>query len=151
MNLSVFALISLGIAIWVLNTPVLITLVILSGVVCGVNNTVTTQAMMTVSPVERPVASAAYSFVRFIGGGLAPYVAGRLVADVNIHVPFYVGAFVIVVGIGILTTGHKLLGDAGQTQAAAASAAPHESSARAAAEREFEAEEKAEALAGDAD
>jgi MFS family permease len=151
LNLSIFALISLGIAIWVLNTPVLITLVILSGVVCGVNNTVTTQAVMTVSPVERPVASAAYSFVRFIGGGLAPYVAGRLVADVNIHVPFYLGAGVIVLGIGILTTGHKLLGDAERVQAEAASAALHGGTADVAAEREFEAEEKAEALAGDAD
>ena len=75
-NLGVFALITLGIAIWTLNKPVLIILVIASGIVCGVNNTVTTQAVMTVSPVERPVASAAYSFVRFIGGGLAPYVAG---------------------------------------------------------------------------
>ncbi|HEX9039903.1 MAG TPA: MFS transporter [Trebonia sp.] len=92
LNLSVFALMSLGIAVWTLNRPALIILVIASGIVCGVNNTVTTQAVMTVSPVERPVASAAYSFVRFIGGGLAPYVAGRLVADVNIHVPFYVGA-----------------------------------------------------------
>jgi MFS family permease len=151
LNLSIFALISLGIAIWVLNTPVLITLVILSGVVCGVNNTVTTQAVMTVSPVERPVASAAYSFVRFIGGGLAPYVAGRLVADFNIHVPFYLGAGVIVLGIGILTTGHKLLGDAERVQAEAASAALHSGPAELAAEREFEAEEKAEALAGDAD
>jgi ACDE family multidrug resistance protein len=151
LNLSIFALISLGIAIWVLNTPVLITLVILSGVVCGVNNTVTTQAVMTVSPVERPVASAAYSFVRFIGGGLAPYVAGRLVADFNIHVPFYLGAGVIVLGIGILTTGHKLLGDAERVQAEAASAALHSGPAVVAAEREFEAEEKAEALAGDAD
>ena len=90
-NLFVFALISLGIAIWTLNKPVLIILVIVSGIVCGVNNTVTTQAVMTVSPVERPVASAAYSFVRFIGGGLAPYVAGRLVLAFNIHVPFYIG------------------------------------------------------------
>jgi hypothetical protein len=70
---------------------VLIVHTIASGIVCGVNNTVTTQAVMTVSPIERPVASAAYSFVRFIGGGLAPYIAGRLVAAVNIHVPFYVG------------------------------------------------------------
>ena len=90
-NLFVFALISLGIAIWTLNKPVLIVLVIVSGIVCGVNNTVTTQAVMTVSPVERPVASAAYSFVRFIGGGLAPYAAGRLVVDMNIHCPFYLG------------------------------------------------------------
>ena len=34
------------------------------------------QAVMLVSPVERPVASSAYGFVRFIGGGLAPFAAG---------------------------------------------------------------------------
>jgi len=118
-NLFLFALISLGIAIWTLNKPALIVLVIVSGIVCGVNNTVTTQAVMTVSPVERPVASAAYSFVRFIGGGLAPYVAGRLVVDVNIHFPFYIGAAAIVLGIGILATGHRLLGGAERVQAEA--------------------------------
>lgn len=32
------------------------------------------------SPVERPVASAAYSFVRFIGGAIAPWLAGNLAA-----------------------------------------------------------------------
>jgi MFS transporter, ACDE family, multidrug resistance protein len=143
----------LGIAVWTLNKPVLIilVLVIASGIVCGVNNAVTTQAVMTVSPVERPVASAAYSFVRFIGGGLAPYVAGRLVADVNIHVPFYLGAGVIAAGIVILSTGHKLLGQAERVQAAAATAALHGSADEIAAEREHEAELKAEVLAGDAD
>jgi len=82
---------------------------------------------MTVSPVERPVASAAYSFVRFIGGGLAPYVAGRLVVDVNIHFPFYLGAGVVLLGIVILSTGHKLLAEAERVQAEdvkAAAAAP---------------------------
>jgi predicted MFS family arabinose efflux permease len=152
-NLGLFALITLGIAIWTLNKPALIVLVILSGIVCGVNNTVTTQAVMTVSPVERPVASAAYSFVRFIGGGLAPYVAGRLVIDVNIHFPFYIGAAAIALGIVILATAHGLLGEAERNQAAAAaSALAHgAASAEAKAERELEAEEKAEALSGDAD
>ena len=76
-NLAAFAVIVLVIAIWTLDRPVLILATILSGIVIGVNNTVTTQAVMTVLPVERPVASAGYGFVRFIGGGLAPYVAGR--------------------------------------------------------------------------
>ena len=151
LNLSVFALITLGIAIWTLNRPALIILVILSGIVCGVNNTVTTQAVMTVSPVERPVASAAYSFVRFIGGGLAPYVAGRLVLAINIHFPFYLGAGVVVLGIVILSTAHKMLGEAERVQAAAATAALHGGPAQAAAERELEAEVRAEALSGDAD
>ena len=123
-NLFVFALIILGIAIWTLDRPVLIVLTIVSGIFCGVNNTVTTQAVMTVSPVERPVASAAYSFVRFIGGGLAPYAAGRLVIAVNIHFPFYLGAGAVLLGIVILSTGHKLLAEAERVQAEDVKAAP---------------------------
>jgi MFS family permease len=122
LNLGVFALLTLGIGIWTLNRAALIVLVIASGVVCGVNNTVTTQAVMTVSPVERPVASAAYSFVRFIGGGLAPYVAGRLVNAVNIHFPFEIGAAVVAVGILVLASAHGLLGEAERAQAEAVAA-----------------------------
>ena len=103
-NLAAFAVIVLVIAVWTTDNAVLIPAVIGSGIFIGVNNTITTQAVMTVSSVERPVFSAAYSFVRFIGGGLAPYVAGRLVIALNIHVPFFIGAAVIVAGIGILAT-----------------------------------------------
>jgi nucleotide-binding universal stress UspA family protein len=131
-NLAAFAVLVLVIAIWTLDRPVLIAATILSGIVIGVNNTITTQAVMTVSPVERPVASAAYSFVRFIGGGLAPYVAGRLVVDMNIHVPFYIGAGTIVLGIGILATGHRLLGEAERVQAEAVAATAAASAAKAA-------------------
>ena len=131
-NLAAFAVIVLVIAIWTLNRPVLIVAVILSGIVIGVNNTITTQAVMTVSPVEKPVASAAYGFVRFIGGGLAPYVAGRLVVDVNIHFPFYLGAGAVVAGIGILATGHRLLGEAERVQAEAVQAAVPAAAAAAA-------------------
>src|ERR1700721_1098869 len=116
-------LVVLVIAICPTDRAVLIPAVIASGIFIGVNNTVTTQAVMTVAPVERPVASASYSFVRFIGGGLAPYAAGRLVLAFNIHVPFYIGAGAILLGIVILSTGHKLLGEAERTQAAAAASA----------------------------
>ena len=116
-NLALFAAVILVIAIWTTDRAVLIPAVIVSGIFIGVNNTVTTQAVMTVSPVERPVASAAYSFVRFIGGGLAPYVAGRLVIALNIHVPFYIGAGAVVLGIFILTTAHRMLGEAERVQA----------------------------------
>ena len=33
---------------------------------------------MKVAPVERPIASSSYSFVRFAGGAIAPYLAGKL-------------------------------------------------------------------------
>jgi MFS family permease len=150
-NLFAFALLTAGIGVWTLNRPVLIVLVIASGIICGINNTVTTQAVMTVSPVDRPVASAAYSFVRFIGGGLAPYAAGRLAVDVNIHAPFFIGAAVVALGIVILSTGHKLLAQAEEAQAAAAAAASFDPATAAAAD-ELAAEEKAEVLtAGDSD
>ncbi|NYJ06232.1 MFS transporter [Petropleomorpha daqingensis] len=87
----------------------LIVCVIASGIVVGINNTLTTQAVMLVSPVERPVASAAYGFVRFIGGGLAPFAAGKLAEHFNLHVPFVVGAVAVVVGIAVLSTGHRML------------------------------------------
>ncbi|MFB4311440.1 MFS transporter [Actinomadura sp. GTD37] len=118
-NLALFAVNVLVIAIFVDSRPVLIVAVIVAGVFIGVNNTVTTQAVMMVAPVERPVASAAYGFVRFIGGGLAPYAAGRLVEHTNIHVPFAIGAGVIVLGIAILTAGHRDLANAERAQAEA--------------------------------
>jgi MFS transporter, ACDE family, multidrug resistance protein len=122
-NLLLFAVVILAIAIWTTDRAVLIPAVITSGVFIGVNNTITTQAVMTIAPVERPVASAAYSFVRFIGGGLAPYAAGRLVVALNIHVPFFIAAGTVAAGIAVLSTVHRLLGDAERAQAAEASAA----------------------------
>ena len=116
-NLAAFAVVVLVIAIWTTDRAVLIPAVIISGIFIGVNNTVTTQAVMTVSPVEKPVASAAYSFVRFIGGGLAPYAAGRMVLAFNIHFPFFIGAGAILAGIGILATAHGLLSEAERVQA----------------------------------
>ena len=126
LNLAAFAVIVLVIAIWTTDNAVLIPAVIASGIFIGINNTVTTQAVMTVSPVDRPVASAAYSFVRFIGGGLAPYVAGRLVIALNIHVPFYIASGAILLGIVILFTARHLLSEAERVQAeqVAAHAAP---------------------------
>ena len=126
LNLFAFALVVLVIAIWTTDRAVLIPAVIVSGIFIGVNNTVTTQAVMTVAPVERPVASAAYSFVRFIGGGLAPYAAGRLVIALNIHVPFFIAAGALVAGIGVLATAHTLLGEAERVQAAQIHGVPDE-------------------------
>src|ERR1700689_842321 len=117
LNLAAFAAIVLVIAIWTTDNAVLIPAVIASGIFIGINNTVTTQAVMTVSPVEKPVASAAYSFVRFIGGGLAPYAAGRLCRAFNTPVPFFIGARPVVLGIVILSPAHRLLAEAERVQA----------------------------------
>ena len=134
LNLTLFAIDVLVIALYTTNRTVLITAVIVSGAFIGINNTVTTQAVMTVAPVERPVASAAYGFVRFIGAGLAPYVAGRLAAAYNVHLPFYIGAGVVVVGIIILSTGHRLLSASMHQAPAAPQAQPASAAASTASQ-----------------
>ena len=108
-NLAALAAILAVIAAGVSTPAVVIVAVIVSGAFIGINNTLTTQAVMLVSPVERPVASSAYGFVRFIGGGLAPYAAGRLADAYDLSVPFYVGAVSFALAIGVLATGHRLL------------------------------------------
>lgn len=109
--LGAFALDLAVIAIWPTNRTVLICAVIAAGIVIGINNTLTTQAVVVISPVERPVASAAYGFVRFIGGGLAPFAAGKLVEHFNLHVPFALAAVSAVVAALLLFTAHDRLAE----------------------------------------
>jgi predicted MFS family arabinose efflux permease len=105
-----FALIAVDLAvigIWPGHPAVVIAAVIVAGAFLGVNNTLVTTAVMSIAPVERPVASATYGFVRFIGGGLAPYAAAKLVEHYNTHVPFLLGAGTVVAAALVLTKVHR--------------------------------------------
>jgi MFS transporter, ACDE family, multidrug resistance protein len=79
--------------------------IIAAGAFIGINNTVITELVMGAAPVERPVASAAYSFVRFTGGAVGPYVALKLGEKVNAHAPFWFGASAVLVGIVVVVAG----------------------------------------------
>lgn len=83
--------------------------VIICGAFLGVNNTLVTTAVMQAAPVERPVASAAYSFVRFLGGAVAPWLAGKLAQWYNPHIPFFVGTLGVLLGLLVLFSGRKYL------------------------------------------
>ena len=113
-NLVFLAVVLGAIGLFTDTPAVVIVATIASGAFIGINNTLTTQAVMTVAPVERPVASAAYGFVRFIGGGLAPFVAGKLAEHYNIHVPFLMGGASFLIAIAVLATGHRILAAAEQ-------------------------------------
>jgi ACDE family multidrug resistance protein len=128
-NLALLAIDLVVIAAFTSSQITLIVAVIVSGAFVGLNNTLTTQSVMLVAPVERPIASAAYGFVRFIGGGLAPYCAARLAASLNVHVPFYLGAATVAAAIVVLSTGHSLLTRAEQRLAEEPSAAAEPGSA----------------------
>ena len=87
--------------------------IIVAGAFLGINNTVITEAVMGAAPVERPVASAAYSFVRFGGGAIAPYAAGKLGENVSVHAPFWMGAAAVAIAVAVLAAGRRFLeGDA---------------------------------------
>jgi predicted MFS family arabinose efflux permease len=91
--------------------------VIASGSLIGLNNTLVTTAVMSISRVPRSVASATYGFVRFIGGGLAPYAAGQLVEHYNAHVPFLIGAGTVLAGAVLLTSVRAALDEADADEA----------------------------------
>ncbi|HEX7066403.1 MAG TPA: MFS transporter [Bacillales bacterium] len=105
--LLAFAVILLVMALNIQSTAVLIAAVIVAGAFLGINNTLITTAVMKVSPVERSVASASYSFVRFMGGGIAPWIAGLLSEAYNDAVPFYLGAACLVISVIVLAAGRK--------------------------------------------
>jgi ACDE family multidrug resistance protein len=112
MMYAMLALISLDLLILGLNSSSQVTLivgVIVSGAFLGVNNTLVTTAVMEAAPVERPIASAAYSFVRFTGGGIAPWLAGKLAEWYSPQIPFYVGAGAVAVSVAVLFSGRSIL------------------------------------------
>ncbi|OZD61015.1 MFS transporter [Rhodococcus sp. 06-1059B-a] len=108
LSLLLFA-VDLGVmALFTENNTVLIVGTVVAGLFLGVNNTLITETVMISAPVERSTASAAYSFVRFVGGAAAPYLAGKL-GESNAHVPFWVGAVCTLLAIVVLSTGRKVL------------------------------------------
>jgi predicted MFS family arabinose efflux permease len=89
-------------AIWTDDKAILAGCVVVAGLFIGVNNTLITETVMKAAPVERGVASAAYSFVRFGGAAVAPWLAGVLGEQFNDHLPFWVGAGAVLLGAVVL-------------------------------------------------
>ncbi|MBR7838051.1 MFS transporter, partial [Actinospica durhamensis] len=108
-NMALMSVVSLVIGLFPDNRTAVIAATIASGIFIGNNNTLVTTAVMSIAPVPRPVASATYGFVRFIGGGLAPYAAGKLVEHYNAHVPFILGAVAVAAAGVVLSTVHGAL------------------------------------------
>ncbi|QFZ23867.1 MFS transporter [Saccharothrix syringae] len=81
--------------------PLLVVAVIVSGVVSGLLNTLFTSTAMSVSPAPRPVASAGYNFLRWLGGALAATFVGHLPQ------PFVVAAIACVLAAVLLAVGRS--------------------------------------------
>jgi ACDE family multidrug resistance protein len=90
---------------------VLILVVILSGAFLGIVNTVLTEAVMASASVERPIASSAYSFVRFTGGAIAPFLAGKMAEHISPELPMLVGAAMVSASVVVLLVKRSVLAE----------------------------------------
>lgn len=102
MNLAVMSATLVVMALGTNNKAVLATSVVVAGLWCGINNTLITETVMKAAPVERGVASAAYSFMRFCGAAIAPWLAGVLGEEISVHLPYWVGALAVAAGAVVL-------------------------------------------------
>ncbi|MCV7346263.1 MFS transporter [Mycolicibacterium rhodesiae] len=102
LNLLCFSALLVVMAVGTDNKTILATCVVIAGLFIGINNTLITETVMKAAPVERGVASAAYSFMRFGGAAVAPWLAGVLGERISVHLPFWVGAGAVLLGAGVL-------------------------------------------------
>ncbi|BFH64271.1 MFS transporter [Paenibacillus azoreducens] len=99
LTLFTIVLAVMGVGTYNHSPKTVIVCVIVAGIFLGINNTLITTAVMQAAPVERSVASAAYSFVRFLGGAVSPWLAGKLSEWYHAETPFYFGALMVFLGV----------------------------------------------------
>lgn len=102
-------------AIFVHSLQGLIAVVIMSGLLLGVMNTALTEAVMEATDLPRNVASSTYSGVRFMGGAVAPAVAGPLAELLGAGSPYWAGAGAVAVAIAVLGVSGRHLAEIGHS------------------------------------
>ncbi|SJN09484.1 L-Proline/Glycine betaine transporter ProP [Leucobacter sp. 7(1)] len=110
--------------VFVHSLPGLVAVVIVSGLLLGVMNTALTEAVMEATDLPRNVASSTYSGVRFMGGAVAPAVAGPLAEALGSGAPYWLGAGSVFIAIAVLALSGRYLMHVGR---------PHESAQQEAA------------------
>lgn len=83
--------------------------IVVGGLFLGVMNTVLTESVMEATDLPRSVASSTYSGIRFLGGGVAPAVAGVVAARLGASAPYVVGAVALLVSTAVLLAGSRTL------------------------------------------
>ncbi len=108
-TLIIFAIVLLIMGIYTSTQWIIISSIIFAGLLIGSNNTLITTAVMQATTIERSTVSAAYSFLRFVGAAIAPFLAGILAVIYSPHIPFIVGGcFVLGSAIFLLLNRHKI-------------------------------------------
>ncbi|MFC0675917.1 MFS transporter [Brachybacterium hainanense] len=108
-TLGLLALVLLALALLHTSMIGMIAAIVVGGLLLGVLNTALTETVMEATDLPRGVASSAYSGVRFLGGAIAPAVAGPLAAAFGAAAPYELGALTIVIAIIMLVAGRRHL------------------------------------------
>ncbi|TXK19636.1 MFS transporter [Homoserinibacter sp. GY 40078] len=87
----------------------LIACIVVGGLLLGVLNTVLTETVMDSTDLPRPVASSAYSSVRFLGGAAAPPLAALLAEIAGDDVPYFAAAGSVLIAAVLVIAGRRLL------------------------------------------
>jgi MFS family permease len=78
---------------------IMISAIIASGLVLGVANAVLSNLLLGLSSTDTSIAASGTNFVRFGGGAIAPFLAGKLSEHVSAAAPLFVGAGTVALGL----------------------------------------------------
>lgn len=112
-TLGLLTLVLLALALLHTSMVGMIVGIVIGGLLLGVLNTALTETVMEATDLPRGVASSAYSGVRFLGGAVAPAVAGPLAAASGAAAPYELAALAIVISIVMLLVGRRHLAAVG--------------------------------------
>ena len=108
-------LLVIGLAIH--DKAIMVVAIIASGAVLGVANATLSNMLLGLSTTDTSIAASGTNFVRFAGGAIAPFLAGKLAEHVNAASPLYVGAAAVAVGFVVMMIGRGLLESADEGEA----------------------------------
>jgi ACDE family multidrug resistance protein len=100
-------LLVIGLAIH--DKTIMVVAIIASGAVLGVANATLSNMLLGLSTTDTSIAASGTNFVRFAGGAIAPFLAGKLAEHVNAASPLYVGSAAVAVGFVVMMFGRGLL------------------------------------------
>jgi MFS transporter, ACDE family, multidrug resistance protein len=88
---------------------VMIPAIVVSGLFLGTGNALISTLLMRVSVLDASISASATNFVRFLGGALAPFLAGKLATGVSVGAPLYLAAAAVAVGIALIFLARRVL------------------------------------------
>jgi ACDE family multidrug resistance protein len=98
--------------------------IVVSGLFLGTANATLSTLLMRVSVAGPSISASATNFVRFVGGGIAPFLAGKLSTGVSTGAPLFVASGAVATGAALLF-GYRALLDGAGAEVAAARDAEH--------------------------